>query len=125
MKKKIIIGAAIAVVLAGGLWYFLTRSLLSDTVAFPYIAHQKPAVDPHLPSSNAMADKLDDVVFDGLFNLTATPSGVIFEDGLGEFVGINNDIVFHLPDFGKYKLNIRIIRYIYKWIGISDKPAIR
>ena len=102
MKKKIIIGAAIVVVLAGGLWYFLTRPSLKDTVAFPYIAHQKPAIDPHLPSSNAMADKLDDVIFDGLFNLTATPSGVIFEDGLGEFVGINNDIVTIRLKSGRY-----------------------
>ena len=102
MKKKIIIGAAIVIVLAGGLWYFLTRSSLTDTVAFPYIAHQKPAIDPHLPSSNAMADKLDDVIFDGLFNLTATPSGVIFEDGLGEFVGIESNIVtIHLKS-GRY-----------------------
>ncbi len=102
MKKKIIIGAAIVIVLAGGLWYFLTRPSLKDTVAFPYIAHQKPAIDPHLPSSNAMADKLDDIIFDGLFNLTATPSGVIFEDGLGEFVGINNDIVTIRLKSGRY-----------------------
>ncbi len=102
MKKKIIIGAAIAVVLAGGLWYFLTRPSLTGIVAFPYIAHQKPAIDPHLPSSNALADKLDDVVFDGLFNLTATPSGVVFEDGLGEFIGINNDIVTIRLKSGRY-----------------------
>jgi len=102
MKKKIIIGAAIAVVLAGGLWYFLSGPSLTDIVAFPYIAHQKPAIDPHLPSSNAMADKLDDVVFDGLFNLTATPSGVVFEDGLGEFIGINNDIVTIRLKTGRY-----------------------
>ena len=102
MKKKIIIGAAIVIVLAGGLWYFLTRPSLKDTVAFPYIAHQKPAIDPHLPSSNALADKLDDVIFDGLFNLTATPSGVIFEDGLGEFIGINNDIVTIRLKSGRY-----------------------
>jgi hypothetical protein len=102
MKKKIIIGAAIAILIAGGLWYFLTRPSLTDTVAFPYIAHQKPAIDPHLPSSNAMADKLDDIVFDGLFNLTATPSGVIFEDGLGEFIGINNDIVTIRLKSGRY-----------------------
>ncbi len=90
MKRNYIIGAAIVVILAAGLWYFLTRPSLKDTVAFPYITHQKPAIDPHLPSSNAMADKLDDVLFDGLFNLVATPSGVTFEDGLGEFVGIND-----------------------------------
>jgi len=86
--------AAVAVVVAlAGLWYYLSLPSLTDTVAFPYIAHQKPVVDPHLPSSNAMADKLDDVLFDGLFNLTATPSGVVFTDGLGEFAGIDNNIV--------------------------------
>jgi hypothetical protein len=90
MKRNIIIGAAIVVIIAAGLWYFLSGPSLKDTVAFPYIAHQKPAIDPHLPSSNSMADKLDDVVFDGLFNLVATPSGVAFEDGLGEFVGISD-----------------------------------
>jgi ABC-type transport system substrate-binding protein len=93
MKRNIIIGSAIVVIVAAGLWYFLTRPTLQDTVAFPYIAHQKPAIDPHLPSSNAMADKLDDVLFDGLFNLVATPSGVVFEDGLGEFVGIDDSNV--------------------------------
>ena len=93
MKRTIIIGVVILLAIAGGLWYWLTRPTLGETVAFPYISHQKPAVDPHLPSSNAMADKLDDVLFDGLFNLSATPSGVVFEDGLGSFVSLDNDIV--------------------------------
>jgi hypothetical protein len=93
MKRNTIIGIVILLVIAGGLWYYFTRPTLGDTVAFPYISHQRPAIDPHLPSSNAMADKLDEVLFDGLFNLTATPSGVVFEDGLGTFVGIDNEIV--------------------------------
>lgn len=93
MKKNIIIGIALLLVIGGGLWYYLTRPTLEDTIAFPYISHQKPAVDPHLPSSNAIADKLDEVLFDGLFNLTATSSGVVFENGLGEFVSIDDNIV--------------------------------
>jgi hypothetical protein len=81
-------------VIAGGLYYFLSRPNLSDQIVVPYIAHQKPAIDPHLPSSNALSDKLDEVQFDGLFNLTASPSGVVYEDGLGEFVDIDkNNIV--------------------------------
>ncbi|MFH0989434.1 MAG: hypothetical protein V1799_05385 [bacterium] len=93
MKKYYIIGAVLVVLIGAGLWYYLTRPTLEGTVAIPYIAHQKPAIDPHLPSANALADKLDEVLFDGLFNLTATSSGVVFEDGLGEFVSIENNIV--------------------------------
>ncbi|MBI3003900.1 MAG: hypothetical protein HYY49_00615 [Ignavibacteriales bacterium] len=92
-KKYLIIGGVALLLLALGLWYYVSLEGLEETVAFPYIAHQRPAVDPHLPSSVSMADKLDDVLFDGLFNLTATPSGVVFEDGLGEFVAIENNIV--------------------------------
>ncbi|HEY6950912.1 MAG TPA: hypothetical protein VI758_00825, partial [Bacteroidota bacterium] len=101
-KRNVIIGVVVVLAVAAGLWYFLSRPSLQDIVAFPYISHQKPAVDPHLPSSNAMADKLDDVLFDGLFNLTATPSGVIFEDGLGEFVGIENNVVTIRLKTGRY-----------------------
>jgi hypothetical protein len=83
------------VLIAGGLlYYFFSRPDLSDEIVIPFIAHQKPAIDPHLPSSNALADKLDEVQFDGLFNLTASPSGVVYEDGLGEFIDIDkNNIV--------------------------------
>lgn len=93
MNRKIIIGVVIVLAIAGGLWYYLTRPSLGDTLAFPYISHQKPAIDPHLPSANAMADKLDDVLFDGLFDLVATPSGVAYEDALGTFVNIDNNAV--------------------------------
>jgi hypothetical protein len=94
MKKRtiVLVGGAILVA-AGALYYFLTRVTLADQIVIPYIAHQKPAVDPHLPSTNALADKLDEVQFDGLFNLTAGPSGVVYEDGLGEFRGIDQDNV--------------------------------
>ncbi len=73
--------------------YLLWRPDLSDEVVIPFIAHQKPAVDPHLPSTNSLADKLDEVEFDGLFNLIASPSGVVYEDGLGEFLGIDENNV--------------------------------
>lgn len=95
-KKRLLITAAIVVALVAGgvLYYLLWRPDLSDRIVIPYIAHQKPAVDPHLPSTNALADKLDEVLFDGLFNLTATASGVVYEDGLGELVGIDaNNVV--------------------------------
>ena len=93
MKKYLII-AGVAVVVAGVLIYILWRPNLSDQIIIPYIAHQKPAIDPHLPGSTALSDKLDEVQFDGLFNLVASPSGVVYEDGLGELVGIDaNNVV--------------------------------
>jgi hypothetical protein len=82
----------LVLVILGGLgagYYFLSRKDLSGRIVMPYIAHQKPRIDPHVPSSVPIADKLDEVLFDGLFNVAASPSGVIYEDGLGEFVGID------------------------------------
>jgi hypothetical protein len=90
-KKTIIIIGAVVVVIAGVLIYFLSRPDLSDEIVIPYISHQKPAIDPHLPGSTSLSDKLDEVQFDGLFNLSANPSGVVYEDGLGEFVDLDND----------------------------------
>ncbi|MCF8242699.1 MAG: hypothetical protein K9J16_15075 [Melioribacteraceae bacterium] len=89
-KNQIVISAAGVVILAVAvLLYFLLRSDLSGSIVIPYISHQKPAVDPHLPSSNDLADKLDEVQFDGLFNISANPSGIVYEDGLGHLVGID------------------------------------
>jgi hypothetical protein len=88
-KKHAIITGVIVVAAGAALYYFLTRPVLDDQIVIPYIAHQKPAIDPHLPSTNSLADKLDEVQFDGLFNLTANPSGVVYEDGLGKFVSID------------------------------------
>jgi hypothetical protein len=94
MKKKyIIIAAVVIVVIAAVLYFIFARPDLSGQIVIPYIAHQKPTIDPHLPSSNALSDKLDEVQFDGLFNLSANPSGVVYEDGLGEFLGIDQDNV--------------------------------
>lgn len=88
MKKAVIIGSVVVVLAILG--YFLWPGEdLSENIIFPYIAHQKPQVDPHLPSSVPLSDKLDEVLFDGLFNVSANPSGVVYEDGLAEFVEIN------------------------------------
>lgn len=92
-KRNIVIAAVGVVVIAAVLYFILTRPNLSGQIVIPYIAHQKPTIDPHLPSSNSLSDKLDDVQFDGLFNLSANPSGVVYEDGLGEFLGIDQDNV--------------------------------
>jgi len=91
MKKAIlgIVIALIALIGAGALYWFVFRKDLSGQIVIPYIAHQKPRIDPHVPSSVPIADKLDEVVFDGLFNYTATPSGVVYENGLGELMGID------------------------------------
>jgi hypothetical protein len=90
-KKNIVITAVVVVVIAAVLYFIFSRPDLSGQIVIPYIAHQKPTIDPHLPSSNALSDKLDEVQFDGLFNLSANPSGVVYEDGLGEFLGIDQD----------------------------------
>lgn len=92
-KRTILIAAAIVVIAAAVLLYFFLRPDLSGEIVLPYIAHQRPTIDPHLPSSNALSDKLDEVQFDGLFNLSANPSGVVYEDGLGEFLGIDQNNV--------------------------------
>lgn len=74
------------------LWLVLRKNL-SDQIVIPYIEHQKPHIDPHLPHAVPLSDKLDEVLFDGLFNISANPSGITYEDGLGEFIGISSDNV--------------------------------
>jgi hypothetical protein len=91
--KKTILGVVIALILfiaAGALYWFVFRKDLSGQIVVPYIAHQKPKIDPHVPSSVPIADKLDEVVFDGLFNVSASPSGVVYENGLGELMNMDN-----------------------------------
>ncbi len=80
-------------VLISLLAFFFWPENLSNRVIFPYISHQKPLLDPHLPTADGLSDKLDEVVFDGLFNLVATPSGIAYEDGLGEYVGTDDNMV--------------------------------
>ncbi len=92
-KKNIVIAAVCIVAIAAILYLVFRRPDLSGEIVIPYISHQKPTIDPHLPSPDALSDKLDEVQFDGLFNLSANPSGVVYEDGLGELLGIDQDNV--------------------------------
>ncbi len=104
MTRRNIIAAAVGVVAIAAILYFIFRRPdLAGEIVIPFIAHQKPAIDPHLPSSNALSDKLDEVQFDGLFNLSANPSGVVYEDGLGELLGIDQDNVVSV----RLKTNVR------------------
>ncbi|NUM80275.1 hypothetical protein HUU42_05660 [bacterium] len=92
-KKFLIIGALVIVI--GVLTFLLWPwNRLADTIAIPYIAHQQPHIDPYLPAAEPLSDKLDEVLFDGLFNVSANPSGITYENALGEMVGsISNDNV--------------------------------
>lgn len=93
MEKRtlfLILGGVAVLCGVAVLLYFLFLPDLKGRIVIPYIAHQPPLVDPHLPSANALADKLDEVLFDGLFNIAANPDGVVYENGLGEFVGIDS-----------------------------------
>lgn len=92
-RKFWIIGGVALLLLAAGLVYWLTLDRLRGMIVIPYISHQKPMIDPHLPSSYALSDKLEEIQFDGLFNISANPSGIVYEDGLGEFLGIDDNNV--------------------------------
>jgi len=97
MNKNWIWGGSIAlVIIAAALYVLAPWKNLDGHIVIPYISHQKPIVDPHLPSSIPLADKLDEVVFDGLFNVSATHSGISYEDGLAELVDISPDFVVTL-----------------------------
>lgn len=93
MKKVFIISGAVLLIAAGVVYYLFFMKNLKDRIVLPYIAHQKPHIDPHLPHSVPMADKLSEVVFDGLFNVSANASGITYEDGLGEYMGISPECV--------------------------------
>ena len=94
MKKAIIISLILGIAATAGIvYYFMFGKNLNGRIVIPYIAHQKPRVDPHIPSAVPIADKMDEVLFDGLFNVSANPSGIIYEDGLGEFMGLDENSV--------------------------------
>ena len=57
-NKKIYIIAAVSVVALALIFYSILRKDLSGNIIIPYISHQKPAVDPHLPNANPIADKI-------------------------------------------------------------------
>lgn len=89
--KKFMVFLLILILLAGGAaayWFFFHTDLTSQ-IAIPYVAHQRPRIDPHVPSSVPVADKLDEAIFDGLFNVSASASGLVYEDGLGELVDVS------------------------------------
>ena len=95
-KGKVFLFTGLGVVLLAGLagvYVLFFRKDLRDRIIIPYIAHQPPRVDPHVPGQSDLSDKLDELVFDGLFNVAATPSGISYEDGLGELMGIDGSKV--------------------------------
>ncbi len=95
MKKKIFTGFSVfvALLIMALIVKFVFLKNLYGRIAIPYISHQKPLVDPLLPGAVPLADKLDEVLFDGLFNISANASGVTYEDGLGELIGMDDNNV--------------------------------
>jgi len=122
MKKYIIIGTAIIVVAVIAIILFWKRDL-SGNIVIPYIAHQKPHIDPHLPDYNTLSDKLDEVLFDGLFNISANPSGITYEDGLGELIGIdnNNQVTVRLKTQKKWHSSYSVLQDDDK-IQVAENP---
>lgn len=93
MKKYYIIGGSLLVVVLAAVYFLFFYKNLDGEIVIPYISHQQPHIDPHLPSAVPIADKMDEALFDGLFNVSANPSGIIYEDGLGELIGIDRQNV--------------------------------
>jgi hypothetical protein len=91
-KKNLIIIGSATVILLGALYFFFFMKDLKGIVSIPYVVHNYKKIDPHIPSANPLDDKLDEVVYDGLFNMTATPSGVVYEDGLGKLTKFENNV---------------------------------
>lgn len=126
MKKAIIFISILIIVAGAGLaYYFFFSKNLSNQIVVPYIAHQKPRVDPHIPSAVPIADKLDEALFDGLFNISANRSGIVFEDGLGEFVSLDqkNNVTIRLKPRKKWHNSYSISMEKEK-ISISEKEGI-
>ena len=110
MTSKRLLYIIPVLILIPALIFFLWPEDMSDTIGFPYISHQKPLMDPHLPSSDDLSDKLDELMFDGLFNLVATPSGIAYESGLGTFVGMdaNNVVTIKLNSTKKWHSSYKV-----------------
>ena len=104
MKKKEFAIGILVLAVAAIIAYLLFRgNKLQNAVVLPYISHQAPVVDPHLPDVNPLSDKLDEVEFDGLFNVSSNKSGLVYEDGLGTLIGIDKDDVVSI----KLKDNVK------------------
>jgi hypothetical protein len=126
MKKAIIVSMILFVIAAGVLAYlFIFGKNLNDKIVIPYIAHQKPRIDPHVPSSVPIADKMDEVLFDGIFNISANASGITYEDGLGEFMGIDksNTVTIRLKPKRKWHSSYAVSMNKDK-ISLSEKEAV-
>ena len=126
--KKTILGIVIGLIVlvgAGALYWFVFRKDLSGQIIIPYIAHQKPKVDPHVPSSIPIADKLDEVIFDGLFNVSASPSGVVYENGLGEFISLDpkNKVTIRLKPNRKWHSSFAVTMEKKKFV-VSPKEQV-
>jgi len=125
--KKVIIILSILIVAAGAglLYYFIFMKDLSNKIIIPYISHQKPRIDPHVPSVVPIADKLDEVMFDGLFNVSANPSGITYEDGLGELMGIDEDnvVTVRLKPQVKWHSSFAVMMEKKK-IAVSEKSPV-
>ena len=109
-KKYLLIGGGVIIILAAVLYFILAKNL-KDQIVIPYISHQKPVMDPHIPSHIPISDKLDEMLYDGLFNISANPSGVTYENGLGELVGIdaNNIVTVRLKPTVKWHQSFKIL----------------
>lgn len=118
------IGGAVLILVIALVWIFSGEDL-EDKIVFPYIAHQKPVLDPHLPHSVPLSDKLDEVLYDGLFNVSANASGVTYEDGLGEFMGIdrNNYVSVRLKPNKKWHSSYQV-QLDDDEVMIATKPAV-
>jgi len=90
-NNKYLIGGGVLAVFILVYFLFFTGGL-EGRIVLPYVSHQQPMVDPHLPSNDLLAENIDEVLFDGLFNKSATASGEIFEDGLGTLISFQNNI---------------------------------
>lgn len=126
MKKTIIITLLLGLAITGGLLYFFVFGKnLNGRIVIPYIAHQKPRIDPHVPSAIPIADKMDEVLFDGLFNISANSSGITYEDGLGEFMGIdaNGNVSIRLKPSKKWHTSYKASLEKEK-VTISEAQAI-
>jgi hypothetical protein len=78
-----------------------------------------------VPSAVPIADKLDEVLFDGLFNISANRSGIVYEDGLGEFVSLDqkNNVTIRLKPRKKWHNSYSVVMD-KKNISISEKEGI-
>jgi hypothetical protein len=126
MKKFYIIAGILVAIGLGVVFFLVFRKNLADKIIIPYIAHQKPRIDPHVPGSVALADKLDELLFEGLFNVAANPSGIVYEDGLGELIGIDEKQVVSIRLKPGKKWHASYGIFMEKdQITISEKEAVQ